>query len=106
MKPDDKKIKAISRAAPPKNQKELRSFLGLCSYRKFIRNFATIAGAMNDLLGKEVPFKWERAQDEAFQELKKKLTTTPILSHFDEKSEIVQSCDASDIGIGGVQWLD
>ncbi|WVZ97741.1 LOW QUALITY PROTEIN: hypothetical protein U9M48_043255 [Paspalum notatum var. saurae] len=65
----------------PEIPKEVRGFLGLVGYyRRFIENFSKIAKPMTSLLEKDAEFKWTDAQQAAFDELKKRLTTAPMLT--------------------------
>jgi hypothetical protein len=60
---------------------QVRSFLGLASYyRRFIPNFSKIAKPITNLLKKEEKYVWSAERDEAFQTLKKMLTTSPMLA--------------------------
>ena len=100
---DESKIEAIKNWPTPMNLSQLRSFLGLAGfYRRFVRDFSTIAAALNDLTKKGVPFVWGAAQDAAFDELKRRLISAPLLMlpNFNKQFDI--ECDASGIGIGGV----
>lgn len=79
---DPEKTKAIKEWPTPKNQKHVRSFLGLCSYyRKFVQGFAEIARPLNKLGEKGTIFKWTEECEAAFNMLKDKLTTAPILCY-------------------------
>ena len=85
----------------------MRSFLGLAGfYRRFVRDFSTIAAPLNELTKKDVPFVWGTAQEEAFTVLKDKLTHAPLLQlpNFNKTFEL--ECDASGIGLGGVLLQD
>ena len=75
------KITSITEWPAPQNVKELRSFLGLASYyRKFVKQFAFIAQPLSNLLQKDVKWTWSKNnQQAAFRELKKRLTSTPVL---------------------------
>ena len=64
----------------PKSVFEIHSFLGLVGYyRRFIEDFSRLAALMMRLTRKEVKFEWNDLCEKAFQELKKRLTTDPIL---------------------------
>ncbi|GBC40100.1 1-phosphatidylinositol 4,5-bisphosphate phosphodiesterase-like [Rhizophagus irregularis DAOM 181602=DAOM 197198] len=103
LRPDDKKIEKIKEMKAPTTVKEVRSFLGLCSYyRKFVKNFSKIARPISDLRKKGVPFIWGKEQQEAFEKLKEKLIQYPILRHPDWKKEFLLITDASGKGLGAV----
>jgi hypothetical protein len=73
---DEEKVKAVRDWTPPHNVSQVRSFLGLTGfYRRFVKDFSTIAAPINELTKNEVPFKWGNVQQKAFEELKMKLTT-------------------------------
>ena len=74
------KVKAVMSWKRPKSVFDIRSFLGLAGYyRRFIENFSRLAAPMTRLTLKEVNFDWDDRCEEAFQELKRRLTTAPIL---------------------------
>ncbi|WVZ98177.1 hypothetical protein U9M48_043646 [Paspalum notatum var. saurae] len=70
--------------------------------RRFVKDFSTIAAPLNELTKKGVEFKWGSSQENAFQELKKRLTEAPLLVLPDFTKTFEVECDASGIGIGGV----
>jgi hypothetical protein len=71
-------------------------------YHIFILNFSKIAKPITDLLDKEEKFIWNAEHDEAFQTLKKLLTTSPVLAQPDIAKSFDVYCDASDTGLGCV----
>jgi hypothetical protein len=88
---------------PPRTVHLVRSFLRLASYyHRFILNFSKIAKPITDLLRKEEKFVWNAECDEAFQTLKKLLTTSPVLAQPDITKSFDVYCDASGTGLGCV----
>src|ERR1700752_1423141 len=80
--PDPQKIEAVQKIQPPKPVTQLRSFLGLVGYyQQFIRDFSKIAQLLNQLLCKDISYMWDKPQREAFEELKQRLVTAPILKY-------------------------
>ena len=77
---DESKVEAIKNWPTPMNVSQVRSFHGLAGfYRRFVKDFSTIAAPLNELTKKGIPFKWGAPQEEAFLELKKQLTEAPLL---------------------------
>ncbi|XP_057548097.1 uncharacterized mitochondrial protein AtMg00860-like [Amaranthus tricolor] len=87
----------------PKNVTEVRSFLGLADYyRKFVVNFSKIARPLFEFLKKGVRFRWGEKHSKSLEELKKRLTTAPVLTMPDCGKAFVVYCDASKEGLGCV----
>ncbi|WVZ75795.1 hypothetical protein U9M48_023826 [Paspalum notatum var. saurae] len=100
---DPSKISSIMDWKVPEVVKEVRRFLGLAGYyRRFIESFFKIAKPMTSLLEKGVPFIWTKERQAAFEELKKRLTTTPVLTLHDQTKSFTVYCDASKEGLGCV----
>lgn len=97
---DPDKTQVIREWVVPKNVTEVRSFLGLCSYyRKFIRNFASVAKPLHKLTEKGRTFLWTEECDESFRTLKELLTSPPILAYPDRTGLFVLDTDASESGL-------
>ena len=100
---DPKKTEAISNWPVPRSVKELRSFLGLCSYyRKFVLDFAKIARPLHKLCEKKSQFLWNDECQEAFTHLKEALITSPILTYPESGKTFILDTDASDRAMGAV----
>ncbi|GKF11284.1 putative reverse transcriptase domain-containing protein, partial [Tanacetum coccineum] len=100
---DPAKIEAIKDWASPKTPTEIRQFLGLASYyRRFIEGFSKIARPMTKLTQKSVKFEWGEKAEAAFQLLKQKLCSAPILALPEGSENFVVYCDASHKGLGAV----
>ncbi|GBG66608.1 hypothetical protein CBR_g64880 [Chara braunii] len=101
--PEDNKIASIRDWPTPKTLTELRSFLGLANYyRKFVRNFSTIAAPLRRLLKKEAIWKWDQDCTSDFKKLKNALIEYPVLKVVDPSLPFAVTTDASQYGIGVV----
>nr|GEW32195.1 putative reverse transcriptase domain-containing protein [Tanacetum cinerariifolium] len=100
---DLSKIESIKDWASPKTPTEICQFLGLAGYyRRFIEGFSKIAKTMTKLTQKGVKFDWGEKQEYAFQLLKQKLSSAPILALPEGSEDFVVYCDASHKGLGAV----
>ncbi|KAL1533430.1 hypothetical protein AAHA92_33314 [Salvia divinorum] len=100
---DQAKVKVISKLPFPTNQKEIRGFLGHAGfYRRFIKDFARIAQPLTRLLQNDVEFIFDDACKEAFQLLKDRLVSAPIIRAPDWDHPFEVMCDASDYAMGAV----
>jgi hypothetical protein len=99
---DPSKVKDVLNWMPPMNASEIQSFLGLAGYyRRFIQDFSKIAKPMTKLLKKNKDFEWTEECQASFHELKKRLTSAPVLILPDlTKFDIY--CDAPCQGLGCV----
>ena len=103
VKTDPKKIEAITAWPTPKCPKEVRSFVGLCSYyRRFVRGFANIARPLHRAAVSDRGFQWTEECDEAFKTLKGVLTSPPILAYPADDGIFILDTDASGEGLGAV----
>lgn len=100
---DPAKVHDVVEWPTPCRLKEVRAFIGLCSYyRRFIRDFSLLAAPLFALTKKGRAFEWGSACQEAFDQLKTALTTAPILALPRDDGMYVLDCDACDLSIGAV----
>jgi hypothetical protein len=101
--PDESKVKAIKELERPKTVRDVRSFIGSCSYyRKFVPNFAKLAYPLTQLTKKHAKFEWSHKHQEAFEKLKQALISAPILQVPNFEKEFTLFTDASNFAIGAV----
>ena len=87
----------------PRSVKDVQKFLGLANYyRQFVKDFAKIAKPLHEMMRKETKWRWGERQQKAFEELKEKFMTEPVLVTPDLDKEMRVEADTSDFAIGGV----
>ncbi|XP_062118490.1 uncharacterized mitochondrial protein AtMg00860-like [Humulus lupulus] len=97
------KIAIIKKLPPPTNVKAIRSFLGHVGfYRRFIKDFSKISNPLCNLLEKDTPFIFYEECRQAFEAIKEKLVTTPIMAVLEWSQPYEIMCDASDYVVGTV----
>ena len=102
IKMEQEKIKAVKEWKTPMKIKDAESFLGFANfYRRFIHNFSYTAKPLNELKGKK-EWKWEKEHQEAFEELKEKIMSQPVLALPKREGKFRVETDASGHAIGGV----
>ncbi|XP_035837690.1 uncharacterized protein LOC110898590 [Helianthus annuus] len=100
---DPTKIEVVKNWEAPRNPTEIRRFLGLAGYyRRFIQDFSKITMPLTTLTQKNTPFVWGSQQEEAFNLLKTKLSSAPVLALPEGTEDFVVYCDASHYGLGCV----
>ena len=100
---DPDKINLVEAWPRPSNLKEVRSFVGLCSYyRRYVHNFARIAEPLHGLTRKNVKFVWDAQCERSFLELREALAKTPTLSLPTNSDVFILDTDASETGLGAV----
>ena len=100
---DPTKTKAIRNWPTPTSRREVQQFLGLANYyRRFMKDFATIAKPLHQLTEKSREFLWSERCEEAFRQIKHMLTSAPILAFPDFTKTFILDTDASNEGIGAV----
>jgi len=100
---DPAKTTKVSHWPSPTTTKKVQKFLGFASYyRRFIRDFAAVAKPLHSLTEHNTRFQWTAECQHAFEELRCRLTTAPVLAYPDYTKPFVLDTDASDVGIGAV----
>ena len=103
IKVSPRKVQAITQMQCPENKDDLRRFLGLFAYvAKFLKNKAQLTAPLRELLKDDVPWCWNAVHEEALPQLKKMITTAPVLAYYSPHVRTVVSADASLLGIGVV----
>ena len=103
LKTTSRLVSAVQEFPVPKNAKQARQFLGLCSfYRRFIHTFAKIAKPLHQLTKKGAGFEWTTECEMAFTTLKRKLCEAPVLAYPSFDRDFSLETDASIDGIGAV----
>ena len=107
IRTDRAKTEKVAQWPVPKTKRGVQQFLGLANYyRRFVKDFATIAKPLHRLTEKNCKFNWtnRRTDDcqKAFEELRLRLVTSPILAFPDYMCALILDTDARDTGIGAV----
>ena len=109
LKMDPAKIKTIMEWPTPRTIKEVLSFLGFANfYRRFIEKFSKLALPLTELTktkekdGKKALFKWDEKCQKAFNMLKRKFASYPIIQHFNPDKPTTVEVDSSDFVVGGI----
>jgi len=100
---DSQKIVSIMKWPRPKTLTKVRSFLGLAGYyRRLVQNFSKIATLLTNLTRKVTKYEWMDHCEAAFQELKKRLTSAPVIALCTSDKDFIVYSDASKNGLGCV----
>jgi len=100
---DPAKVETVVKWESPKSATEIRSFVGLAGYyRRFIEGFSKVVAPLTLLTRKDQPFTWTDKCGKSFQELKRRLTSAPILVITDVRTPFEVYCDTSHLGLGCV----
>ncbi|GLB36986.1 putative retrotransposable element tf2 155 kda protein type 1-like [Lyophyllum shimeji] len=100
---DPVKVAGVAEWPVPKNKKEAQSFLGFTNfYRRFIRDFSHHARPLFDLMAKDVAWTWGSGQQDAFDSLKRAITSKPVLIFPDDDRPFRVEADSSDFATGAV----
>ena len=100
---DPEKVEAVARWTPPRTVRQVRTFVGTVGYyKRFIKDYAEICRPLYHLTKPSVKFEWSSECEEAFQTLKDRLLSAPIMSYPREEGQYVLDTDASGFAIGAV----
>ena len=100
---DPEKTAKVSKWPTQTSVQEVQQFLGLASYyRRFVKNFATIAKPLHKLTERGRQFSWTKECEDSFALLKQHLTSSPVLVFPDYTKTFILDTDASNEGIGAV----
>ena len=103
VRTDPLKVRAVAEWPVPTNVGEVRSFVGLCTYyRRFVKDFASIAAPLHHLTRKGARFLWDAECQTAFERLKEALVNAPVLPYPDPACPYIVDCDACAEGVGAV----
>ena len=103
VRTDPSKTDAVRTWPIPQTKKQVRSFLGMCSYyRRFVKGFSEIARPLNRLTEDKTRFIWTVDCQKSFESLKEAMTSTPVLRYPDLQKPFLLDCDASGHSIGAV----
>nr|CAD2158036.1 unnamed protein product [Meloidogyne enterolobii]CAD2205428.1 unnamed protein product [Meloidogyne enterolobii] len=101
IKPDPGRSEAIRNMPAPHDKSTLRSFLGaLTYYGRFIKKMREIRSPLDELLKKDIEWKWTETHQKAFERAKEIMLSDLLLTHYDPKLPIIVAADASKDGIG------
>ena len=103
VRTDPAKTEKVATWPVPTSKREVQQFLGLANYyRRFVKNFATIAKPLHHLTEKTAKFEWTEQAQSAFEELRLRLVTAPVLAFPDYTRPFILDTDASETGVGAV----
>ena len=107
IKPDPKKIKAITEMKAPNDKKELETLLGMVTYlSKFAPHLSDMTKPLRDLLKDSNDFIWEKQQEDTWQKIKDTLTSKPVLALYDPNKDLTLQVDACKSGLGAALFQD
>ena len=103
VRPVNAKVEAIVEFPVPTSRREVMRFLGMADYyRKFCKNFSTVAAPITELLKKDRHFVWSQECQDAFTKIKRLLISAPVLVAPNFTKPFILTIDASDVGAGAV----
>ena len=108
LRPDPAKVESVQNMPIPSNKQAVRRLLGMVNYlQRFSPNLSSVTAPLRELLKEENVFHWrEDVEGKCFNEVKKILSSPPVLKYFDPDQEVELQCDASQKGLGACLMQD
>lgn len=101
ISPDRDRVSAIVNMQKPADKKGLERFLGVTNYlSRFIPRYSELSAPLRMLLGQKVAFEWTEHQENAFNLLKAKISSAPVLKYYNPEEEVTVSVDSSSFALG------
>ena len=98
---DPNKVQAIQNMPFPKDVAAVQRLLGLAQYlSNLLPHLSDMTKPLRELTKKEIPWRWDATQHQAFENLKKEVSDTPVLRYYNVQEEVTLQCDASQAGLG------
>jgi len=98
---DPKKVEAIEKMPEPEDAKAVQRLVGTVNYlAKFVPHLSDILEPLRQLMSKDTEWSWLYTHQNAFNRMKKALTTAPVLQYYDVEKPVCIQCDASESGLG------
>ena len=102
-RPDPERIVNMVKVQAPKTAGEVRSFLGMTNTcHEYIPDYAALTSPLRELTKKNTAFKWQSRHQKAFEQIKKKLTSAPVMAYFDTKKRSLVIVDGSPYGMSTI----
>ncbi len=103
VRPSKSNVQAVLDIPEPTTAKELVSFLAMTNWHlRFIPDYGEIVAPLRPLVKKDATWSWTRQCAQAFITLKERISTAPVLAHFDCNAETIVTCDASGKSLGAM----
>ena len=100
-KPAKDKVSAMTAMPLPTNKKQVQSFIHMINYlSKFYQRLSKLAEPIRELSKDKVPFNWGPEHQQAFTQMKKEISSMPVLRYYNPKKQTVLQTDASIKGLG------
>ena len=107
LKIDEKKVEAITRMESPTDPAAVQRLQGMVTYlARFLPRLSEVMEPIRKLTHKDVEWEWKEEQENAMNEIKKLVTTAPVLAYYDPRKTLTIQCDASKSGLGAALMQD